>query len=199
MTLKLSKYLSIGSTMLLLSVPSFAQQPHQAIIDVAYGQGSDPEVTGERYTLKLPVRKGLFVVVSKTNFAGDQASEDDYKTKEVGGGFFWSTTETNSMYLSYTKVDLEFNTLKIKDNTQYAIGWRSRFSRQLEILAEYNSTNLDNADLTGTDYEGAKLEEAGYKLGLHYYTSPTFAVTLDWDNWLDQDRLFLGVRFTSGK
>lgn len=198
--MQLNVFKSIGLTAsVVCSVSVAALQPHQAVIDVAYGQASEPEVAGEKFALRLPIKQGIFVIASRTKFEGDSAPEDDYKTKEFGGGFFWSTTATNSMYLSYTKIDLDFNTLSLKDNTQYAIGWRSRVSNQLEVLAEYNSTDLAGVDLVGTDYEGVEFEERGYKLGVHYYTSPEFAITLDWDNWLDQDRLFLGVRFTSGK
>ncbi|WP_144393590.1 hypothetical protein [Pleionea sediminis] len=182
------KKLLITTGLAILTGHSYATQPHMALIDVSYIETSDDELSGEQFRLQLPVKQGLYVSYERTSLDGDVANSG-YKAKSLGGGVFWGAAAGSSMYIGYKKVELDLPVFDDKDVTRYELGWRRRLTNQLELNLEYNQT--------GFDMEG--VDEDGYQVGIHYYFSPTFAVTFTRDRWFEQDRTFLGVRFTSGK
>ncbi len=176
------------SALLLVASPFvIATQPHMAIIDLSYVKVDEPDLDGEQFKLQLPIKNGLYVSYDRLSLDGD-TNDSGYSSKALGGGFFWGSAASSLMYLGYSKVELE--AFELDDEfTRYELGWRKRLSRQLEMNLEYNQTEFN---LEGVD-------DVGYRVGFHYYMSPTFAITLDADRWFEQDRIFLGVRFTSGK
>jgi hypothetical protein len=160
-------------------------KPHQALIDVNYVE-SDEAGKGQFYRMQLPVKEGVYVVGSRTQWESDENVEQVQKL--VGGGFYWETLTGARMYLGYSKVDFSQGAIEEKDMTQYSLGWRGRTSREMEWVVEVNRT----------DFKTEGVDKEGYVAGLHYYLSDTFAITAETRRWREQDALFLGFRLTSG-
>lgn len=161
-------------------------KPHQAFLDVNYVDGDDAG-TGQMFRLQLPIKEGVYVVGARTESETEQNIE--FIQKELGGGFYWDTEAGNRMYLGYTKVDFNVGASAEQELTKYTLGWRSRTSQEMEWVVEVNQTNFPEA---GMDKEG-------YVAGLHYYFSETFALTAEARKWREQDFLYFGFRFTSGR
>ncbi|NVJ49976.1 MAG: hypothetical protein HWE13_02490 [Gammaproteobacteria bacterium] len=165
----------------------YAVQPHQSLLDFAYGEMDEYNAKGERYRIQLPVKQGLYFLAAKTHFGSDDTA-GDLNSQEIGGGIHWQTSDVSSMYLGYSKVDYELSGVALDEATRYAIGWRSRLSNEIEVNLEYKSTDHNLVDV----------DEAGYRVGAYYYMSQTAALYLELDNELEQDQVFFGVRFTTG-
>ncbi len=172
--------------MLLTSGLAAQGLPHQAFLDVNYVDG-DEVGTGQAFRLQLPIKEGVYVVGARTETETDQNLE--LIQKEIGGGFYWNTDTGNRMYLGYSKVDFSIGASAEQELTKYSLGWRSRTSREMEWIVELNQT----------DFPEVNMDKEGYVAGLHYYFSDTFAVTAEARKWREQDVLFFGFRFTSGR
>lgn len=177
----------------LISFAANATQPHQAIIDLAYSEEDESELNGETFRIQLPIKQGVFLSGSKTEMDQDVETtslfDGSYSKRELGGGFYWQTSPDASMYLAYHKVDFEPAAGESENLTKYSLGWRGRLSQRFELTLEYNQT----------DFTDSNIDKGGYTAGVHFYATPTFAITLDTERWFEQDRLLLGVRFTSGR
>jgi|GEM_PF-6190508 len=165
-----------------------AVKPHQSLLDFAYGEVDEYSSKGERYRLQVPVKQGLYFIGAKTHFGSDDTA-GDANAKELGAGIYWDTADNSSMYLGYSKVDYELSGVSLEEADRYSIGWRSRLTNNVEL----------NLEVKTTDHNILNLEERGYRIGGYYYLSQTAAVYLELDNDLDQDQVFLGVRFTTGR
>lgn len=177
----------------LISTAASATQPHQALIDLAYSEDDESELNGETFRIQLPIKQGVFLSGSKTEMDQDTDTaslfDTSYSRRELGGGFHWQTSPDASMYLAYHKVDFEPAAGESDNLTKYSLGWRGRLSQSFELTLEYNQTDFSDSDI----------DRGGYVAGLHFYATPTFAITLESERWFEQDRLLLGVRFTSGR